>query len=102
MADDVHVRFNAAFPWFDHSLWAWSYDPVESGDSPWYRISNAPPDASGEIAIYMLGATHEQCQAVERWLISEFNPKRDVPATHLLPKKMPVGHRHGTTLPPLR
>jgi hypothetical protein len=24
-----------------------------------------------------------------------------IPATHLLPKKMPAGHRHGSTLPPL-
>lgn len=102
MTDDVHARFNAAFPWFDHSLWAWSYDPKESRPSHWYLIANARPDASGEIAVFMLGATHEQCEAVTRWLIAEFNPRYHIPATHLLPKKMPAGHRHGSTLGPLR
>jgi hypothetical protein len=49
----------------------------------------------------MLGATHEQREAVERWPIAEFNPRYRIPATHLLPKKMPVGHRHGATLGPI-
>jgi hypothetical protein len=103
MTDDVHARFNAAFPWFDHKRWAWTYDPVEHYPSHWYLVRIPPaPDASGEIAIYMLGATVEQCAEVKRWLVAEFNPKYDIPATHLLPKKMPGGHRHGSTLGPLR
>jgi hypothetical protein len=101
MTDDVQARFNAAFPWFDHKRWAWSYDPVEHYKSHWYLISGARADASGEIATYMLGASHEQWQQVKGWLIREFNPKYDIPATHLLPKKMPVGHRHGSTMEPL-
>jgi hypothetical protein len=80
----------------------WSYDPVEHFKSHFYEVRNAPADAAGEILIYMAGATEEQWRDVKRWLIREFNPKYDIPATHLLPKKMPVGHRHGSTLPPLR
>ena len=45
----------------------------------------------------MAGTGHERCEQVKRWLTLEFNPKYDIPATHLLPKKMPIGHRHGTT-----
>jgi hypothetical protein len=101
MTDDVHARFNAAFPWFDHQQWAWSYDPVEHYKSHWYLVRGAPADASGEIALYMLGASHEQWLEVKRWLIREFNPKYDIPATHLLPKKMPGGHRHSSTMEPL-
>jgi len=101
MSDDVHSRFKAALPWFDHSRWAWSYEPNSTGDSHWYRIKNAPPDAAGEIAIYMLGATSEQHAAVRAWLIKEFNPRLEVPATHLLPKRIEPGHRHGSTLGPL-
>jgi hypothetical protein len=100
--DDVHARFNAAFPWFDHARWAWSYDPKESYPSHWYAIRNAPRDAQGDIAIHMPGATVEQRDDIEGWLLAEFNPSYCIPGTHLLPKKMPVGHRHGSTLPPLR
>jgi hypothetical protein len=49
----------------------------------------------------MAGATHDQWVAIKRWLVREFNPKYDIPATHLLPQKMSTGHRHGSTLPPL-
>lgn len=102
MADDVHARFNPAFPWFDRARWAWTYDPKERYPSHWYAVRNAPRDAQGDIAIYMAGATHEQCEAVERWLIAEFNPRYCTPATHLLPKKIIGGHQHGSTLAPLR
>ena len=57
--DNIQARFNAAFPWFDHERWAWSYEPTESHPSHWYAIPKARPDASGEIATYMPGATHE-------------------------------------------
>jgi hypothetical protein len=49
----------------------------------------------------MHGATTMWCAAVRAWLIREFNPAREVPATHLLPKKKVPGHRHGSTLGPL-
>lgn len=42
-APAVHARFAAAFPWFDHSRWAWSYDPKESRPSHWYAIAKARP-----------------------------------------------------------
>lgn len=92
------TRFSAAFPWFDHQRWARSYDPVEHLKSHRYLIEGAPADAAGKVAIYTPGATHEQWVEVKRWLSREFNPKYDIPARHLLPKKMPVGHRHGSTL----
>ena len=101
MSDDVHSRFNTAFPWFDHERWAWSYDPVEHFKSHWYLISGSRAGAAGEIAIYMAGADCDQCEAVKRWLVREFNPKYDIPATHLLPRKLVGGHTHGSQLPPL-
>jgi hypothetical protein len=62
---------------------------------------NQRAGAAGEIAIYMQGATDDQCVEVGRWLIREFNPKCNIPATPLLPKKMKAGHRHGSTLGPI-
>lgn len=88
-------RFNAAFPWFDHDRWAWHYEPIAEGGSA-YRLQGARRDASGEIAIYMPGAGAERFLAVQRWLIAEFNPAREVPGTrYIVVEKMgrrPGGH----------
>jgi hypothetical protein len=46
----------------------------------------------------MPGATVEQCAIVRAWLMTEFNPTREVPATHLLPKMLAGDHQHGSTL----
>ena len=54
----------------------------------------------GDIAIYMLGATKEQCDAVHRWLVAQFNPKLH-PGDALLPKRLEGGRAHGSQLSPL-
>lgn len=79
-AADIVRRFNAAFPDFDYRRWGWHFEPVESG-SHWYAIAGAGPRAHGEISVYMLGAEHEEWQAVEGWLTKALNPARHVPGT---------------------
>ena len=91
MSQDVAARFNAAFPWFDHERWAWSFDPTRDGGTA-YRIAGASRDALGEISIYMHGASAEQFAEVKRWLIRYFNPAREVPA---VPIMAAIGQRGG-------
>jgi hypothetical protein len=70
----------AAFSCFDDYCWAWAYDPdAESG--PAYLIRSAPPGARGSVEIFMPGATHEQAEAVRAWLIAQYSPRYEHPAT---------------------
>src|SRR5262249_44459130 len=85
----IHAAFKAAHPWFDDYRWGWDFDPdAESG--PAYRIWPSPPGARGVIEVFMHGASHEQANAVRAWLIREFRPRYEVPATRLM---MELGER---------
>jgi hypothetical protein len=89
MDNDTCDAFKAAFPWFDHHRWAWSYDPTGQA-GPAYRIAFALADARGTIEVFMQGATHEQAEAVRSWLVAQYRPRYEVPATRFL---MALGDR---------
>jgi hypothetical protein len=77
--DEVRVAFDAAFPWFDHERWMWSFKPNRIAGVG-YRIPDAPRKARGALVIYMPGATYEQGALVRAWLVERFNPAYIVPA----------------------
>jgi hypothetical protein len=76
--DTTRADFDAAFPWFNHERWMWSFDPGGTAGIG-YRILGASREAYGRLVIYMPGATYEQGAAVKAWLMERFNPAYIVP-----------------------
>lgn len=102
MVPMVHTaaRFAVAFPWFEHSRWAWLFD-ADATSGPAYTIRPQRRGARGTLEIYMHGASAEQCREVTAWLIAALNPAFEVPATRFVDIGA-MGQRaggHNSTMP---
>jgi hypothetical protein len=99
----THARLRSLLPWWNDAEWAWRFEP-DTGpptENDAYRRRHAPANASGDLSIWMLGASAEQAAVVNAWLVLTLNPARIVPATHethrIQGRSRPGGH--GNTLP---